>query len=155
MVTNKVTVKNADVNVKALMTALMHASDVKVGYPAETTGAIKHTDTDLYMAELAAIHELGGGRVPPRPFMRQGANIFITRRGLLVPLIKRMLSGKTHVDAVMISAGNYLKSAIESAVQRQDFVPLAAATVNRKGSTEILVDSGEMLDNLDVHLDKL
>lgn len=151
---NRVTVKSY-VDIKAVMTALTFAPDAKVGYPEETTGRVVHEDSDLTMAELAAIQELGEGNIPPRPFMRQGAAIMEDRRGLLVVPVKRLVTGKTHAGRFMATMGLMLKSSIEAAVKRQNFTPLSPVTVAAKGSAEILIDSGEMVDNLDVHLDTL
>lgn len=152
MGTNRVTVKNGDVNVRALLTALTHAKVANVGYPFESTGRVTHADADVPMATLAAWNELGTENVPPRPFMRQGAEILEQRRGLLVPHVKRLASGKIHADKFMAAVGAMLKGSIEAAVARGDFAPLSATTVAAKGSTEILVDSGQMLDSLDVQL---
>lgn len=152
---NRVTVKKTDVNVRALMFALDFAPDAKVGYPAETTGTVQHADADMPMASLAAIHELGTEDIPARPFMRQGADIMAQRRGLLVPHVRRLVQGRMHGGAFMAAVGELLKTSIRGAVRRGDFTPLAPTTVAAKGSSEILVDTGDMLDALDVHLDRL
>lgn len=151
---NRVTVKRTPIDMDALAVALTHAKDAKVGFPEETTGSTIHAEADVPIATLAAWNELGTDATPPRPFMRQGADILVTRRGLVTPHVRNLVRGRTHVDAFMITLGLLLKSSIEAAVKKQDFAPLAPSTVATKGSTEILVDSGEMLDNLDVHLDR-
>lgn len=152
---NKVTLGKTDVNFRALTMALGLAKAAKVGYPIETTGGDIHEEAQVPLATLAAWNELGTENTPPRPFMRQGAEILVARRGLVVPHLRRMLQGKTHGDAFIGAVGLLLKSSIISAVKRQSFTPLAPATVKAKGSSEILIDSGEMIDGLDVHLDRL
>lgn len=147
---NKVTVKKADVDLKGLMTALSLPFDAKVGYPEETTGSREHVDSGLPIAELASFAELGTETSPPRRFMTQGADVLVQRRGLMVPHVKRLASGKYHVGAFLRAAGLLLKGSIEEAVARQDFPPLAQATIAAKGSSEILVDTGEMVESLDV-----
>lgn len=152
---NRVTLGKVDVNVRALMLALTMAKDAKVGYPEETTGSVIHTEADVPIALLAAWNELGTETAPPRAFMRQGTEIMVQRRGLMTVHVRRMVAGKMHGDRFMAAMGNLLKSAIDTAISRGDFPPLAPETVAAKGHSQILVDSGEMRDALDVHLDRL
>lgn len=149
---NRVTVRKTPVDVEALLFALDMAPAAKVGYPIETTGSIEHPDADAPMAQVAAWQENGTETAPPRPFMRQGADVMLQRRGLAVPHVRRLVMGKMHGAAFITAMGMLLKSSIEEAVKRQGFAPLAPATVAAKGSAEILVDSGEMIEHLDVHV---
>ena len=155
MADNRVTLGNVDVDIHALMLALTMAKDAKVGYPEETTGSVIHSEAEVPIATLAAWQELGTENMPPRAFMRQGAEIMVQRRGLMSVHVRRLAAGKMHADRFMIAMGNLLKSSITAAISRGDFPPLAPETVAAKGHAQILVDSGEMRDALDVHLDRL
>lgn len=148
---NSVTVKS-EVDVKALLFALTHAPDAHVGYPRETTGSVKHEEANVPLATLASWHEFGDEGRPARPFMRQGAANLVKRRGLLVPHVRRLVSGRIHAMKFMAVVGTMLKRSIESEIKEQDFAPLSPATIAAKGSSEILVDTGELVDGLDVHL---
>ena len=152
MGTNVVTIRKAQVDIEALGRALTSGAIAKVGFPEETTGSKEHADSDLSMAALAAIHELGKGNVPPRPFMRQGADILVTRRGLIAPHVRRLASGRIGAAAFLTTVGLLLKSSIRAAVDKQDFTPLAPATVEAKGSDQILIETGAMLEALDVFI---
>lgn len=151
---NRVTVKRGDVNVKALMFALDFAPDAKVGYPAETTGPEQHSDSNNSLAEIAAFAELGTENSPPRRFMSQGADIRAQRGGLMVPALNRLFAGKSSVDSFMNTAGQMLKGAMAAAIKRGNFPPLAASTIAAKGSSEILIDTEQMLNSLDVHVER-
>jgi hypothetical protein len=150
---NKVSVGPTDINVRAFLTALTFAPEAKVGYPAETTGPVIHDEAGVPLATLAAWNELGTEDVPPRPFMKQGADIFATQAGLMVPAVRQLAQGRMEGKAFIVAAGLRLKGAIEAAVKRQDFEPLSQVTIDRKGSSEILVDTNEMVNGLDVHIE--
>lgn len=127
--------------------------DVLVGYPKQSTGPKKHHSGHT-MATIAAFNELGHDAVPPRPFMRQGAMIARQRRGLLVPHLRRAIMGRFHGTKFMLTAGYFLKGAILTAVERQNFAPLHPLTIAMKGHDTILIDEGEMVANLDVVIDR-
>lgn len=149
---NRVTSRKTAFTLEKMAMAMMLAPAAKVGYPEETTGSVIHDEADVPLAQLAAWNELGTQFTPPRAFMRQGADMLVMRRGLLTPAVHAFASGRIDSRAFIATVGAHLKGNIQSAIRRQDFAPLAPATIAAKGSDTILIDTSEMVDGLDVHV---
>jgi hypothetical protein len=152
---NRVIEKRGGTSPATLLRALSARSAAKVGYPEETSGSTPHGTSGEPIAAIAAGNELGTERSPPRPFMRQGAAIFASRENLLRPLVRRMIMGNLSGANFVLTAGELMKGNIEEAVARQDFAPLSEVTIDAKGNNTILIDTSEMVANLDVHIDRV
>lgn len=115
-------------------------SALDVGFFATAT-----YDDGTPVASVAATHEFGtsDGRIPERPFMRPALRAMA--RGLGNTLASGMRSnglnlGRREAERI----GEQAVGEIQESITAVNSPPLAPATVARKGSTNPLVDTGEM-----------
>jgi len=149
MATNRVQVKQTTVTLDGLASDLAKLLGAKVGYLADTTGPQTY-DNGLTLASNAAIHEFGGGNVPPRPFMRTGAEAFDQQDRAIGSILTGVIDGKVQPKEGSNRLGVILQTEIKRAIRGGDFAPLKAATIKRKGSSAPLIDTGRLRQGVDV-----
>jgi hypothetical protein len=156
-----ISVKVTDRGLRASVRAVFGArnSSVKVGIfgdkgdqDVETADGSPST---ISVAELAAIHEFGLG-VPERPFLRTyfDSNIGRIQRSLLnlmsTAIQKAISSGRPIEDKdrkrILDRIGLLMQSEIQAKLAKGDLelTPLAQATIDRKGSSTPLIDTGQL-----------
>ena len=121
-------------------------TSVEVGVFAEGKGAAMHGDSGFTVAQIAAVHELGAGNVPARPFvqpaMDQGRDS-ITRQ--LRDTAIRILDGKD-VDSELDAFGAFGAALVQAYIRENDIPPpLAQSTIDAKGSSRALINTGQMV----------
>lgn len=101
-------------------------------------------------AEIAAVHEFGSqdGHIPERSFLRA---TFRDQRDKLIAIqakaCKALLADKVTVRRALELIGAWGAGAVKAYITRGDnLLPLAAATIKRKGSSRPLVDTGQMVN---------
>lgn len=115
---------------------------VNVGFPAS---AGQHDEAEMNVASLAAVHEFGAGNVPERSFLRVAIRnnrekyVLLNRQNLAL-----IVRGQMGIDQALGQLGELAKSDVQMEITEGDFAPLSAATINRKGSSKPLIDSGQM-----------
>lgn len=118
---------------------------LSVGVPDDAGG----TDGELSMTELAAVHEFGtmDGHVPERSYLRStltmNQNKYVKE---LDDATERVLfKGKKAEDELM-KLGEMVRGDIVKRIQNDELgVPLEDSTVERKGSSLPLVDTGALV----------
>jgi len=117
-------------------------SKVKVGY-LNTAG--DHTEAEMPMYELARIHEFGLGNAPARPHLRPTVDEGRRKYRLLSrKLAAQRLAGrisKRQADTVL---GETAKQDVQERITDLDSPPNTKATIKRKGSSNPLIDTGEL-----------
>lgn len=114
---------------------------VHVGFPEG--GPDK--ENGISVAGVAAVHEFGGGSVPERPFMRTGI-----RRGqpdqakLNTANLKAVVRGDLTVPQALGQLGLMAATQVQREIVEGDFAALQETTINRKGSSKPLIDTGQM-----------
>ncbi len=103
-----------------------------------------HGKARISVAELAAIHEFGLG-VPERSFLRgwlaeKGANV----GEALVRLTKRHGPGPIALELW----GQWAAGSIQQRIAKQIPPPLAKVTIDRKGSSIPLIDTGQLRSSI-------
>ena len=111
---------------------------VKAGFPAG------QTDTDI--VDRAIWNHYGTSRgIPPRPFMLNA--IRKNRRVLLQGLkdiAEGVFRGETTLEIEMTKLGAFAQGLIQKEITDLKDPPNAPATIKAKGSSNPLIDSGEM-----------
>lgn len=104
------------------------------------------------IAQYAYWNEVGveskngkGWKIPPRPFMRGWAdsnkeNIKQTMQSVA----QAVSSGKMNSEEAVERLGKHCQDGMQSYIRRGDFVPNSPVTIERKGSSTPLIDSGDM-----------
>lgn len=118
---------------------------VNVGFPEG-----KREPDGTPVALVAAVHEFGAPSVgiPERPFLR----IAIQRNRLKYVRLNRinlvkMLRGQTTVEEALGQLGEMAKGDVQTEIRNGDFTPLRPATIRRKGSSQPLIDTGQMIQS--------
>ena len=126
---------------------------VKVGIPAES---ITYPDgTDLTM--VAAVNEFGSldGRIPERSYLRstlvEKANKF--RAFWRRKNAKEILLGETTPTAVLNILGQIAQAEVQKKIVALAEPPNAESTVERKGSSNPLVDTGLLRQSIRYEVD--
>jgi hypothetical protein len=122
-------------------------SHVKVGV---LSGGGKSAD-GLSMVELAAIHEFGAPRagIPERSFIRAAMRANESEyRAVAARLSGAYVTGKISYQRALELLGVWGATAIKKYITAGSNIapPLQAATVQRKGSTRPLVDTGQLVN---------
>lgn len=120
-----------------------------VGYLKETTGGQTYPN-GWTLAENAALHELGEGNVPPRDFMRQGADRFEKDDRTIAKIITGLVEGRTTPTMASNGLGVLLQNHVRQALRTGKFAPLDPRTIQRKGSSKPLIDTGKLRQGVDV-----
>lgn len=115
---------------------------VNVGYP----DGPKEEGTSVAM--IAAVHNFGVPEkgIPERPFMTQGIAHGRERFNALnrrnIPLV---LQGQMTTDQALGQLGAMAVGAIQQEIKNGEFKALKQSTMDEKGSTRPLIDTGQML----------
>ena len=107
----------------------------------------KHPDSDLSMAELAALHEYGTKDIPERSFIRaplESSRADVKR--MMHKAAVAVVSGKVTPRASLEILGQWGVTTIRKWVTvGSRLAPNAPSTIKRKGSARPLVDTGRLL----------
>lgn len=122
-------------------------TQVKVGFPAgKSDGAvINRAIWNHYGTRGGASGGGWGGPIPPRPFILQ--TIRNHRRKYLEALktsASKLVRGETTLLTVMNKLGVQVQGDIQAEIDSGNFVPNSPTTVEMKGSSRPLIDTGEM-----------
>lgn len=137
---------------------------VKVGFPAGKTG--RHPGGLVDIVQIAIWNHFGtkgsgkgfskkglggktfggfGGPIPPRPFITVAVFRHRTEiRRLLKKIYLDILHGKTTAEIGLSKLGQYGVNIIQDAIKGGGFAPNSPLTIAIKGSSNPLIDSGNM-----------
>lgn len=154
----KITVK--DHGAIAMLSRLLEGGALKVGVLAEDA-AEQHEDADgepsgLTVGEIAEIHEFGLGSVPRRSFLAGWADenadqikTVITRGG------QALARGKLgSIDQLLEQIGVWAVGSIQARIATNIPPPLSPITIQRKGSSVALIDSGQLRSSISYKVDE-
>ena len=128
-------------------TAITGPMSVKAGFPAG--------QADSLTLNKAIWNEFGtrggasgggwGGPIPERPFMRNAARTnMLSYVNILKSQVSALVTGKTTTRAILSKFGVLMVGDIQKEMASGSFAPNSAVTVERKGSSRPLIDTGEM-----------
>lgn len=121
----------------------LQRSEVAVGIVG-TEAQTKHPDSDLTLAEVAAVNEYGSddGHIPERPAHRNCAEDNQAEIAKNTQnAISAVLSG-AKAQAVMDRLGVWYTGKVKQAIADFDTPPNAPATIRAKGANNPLIDTG-------------
>lgn len=132
---------------KKLPTGISGASKVKVGFPAGQSDGrvIMRAIWNEFGTRGGASGGGWGGPVPERPFMRNAmrANEGKYRDAMRTSAAK-ILDGSTTLASVLTRLGILAQGDIQGEITSLRSPPNAPVTIERKGSSNPLIDTGEM-----------
>lgn len=151
----KVDVKVRDRGLNKLLEvarSLPGKASVKVGVFAGAGTGGDTREGGLTNVEIAAIHEFGAAEanIPERSFIRATFDRNGPKyRAMIVKLLPRVLAGKLDLDAMLDIVGQQIVADINNYVRGEGVPPpLAQATIDRKGSSRALIDTGRLLASI-------
>lgn len=144
-------VRDKDMGYAAIMRALKReakAATVDVGFFDET------------QATKAAANEFGTDTQPERAFFAPAVDTnerAIKRtmaQGIGDAIDRARNTGRLDLEAALIPAGEQLQAAVKDSIRNFSGAPLDPDTIAAKGSDRPLVDSGDMLEAVEVRTDR-
>lgn len=151
------TVRTTDTGWKERLARLQAAErdaarwEVVVGVLADGKGGALAEGGDLVVLDLATIHEFGStdGRVPQRSFLRawvdeNHAQVLEWQRAMM----RAVAAGELDVPLALERLGLKIAGAIQAFMATSIPPPNAPATIERKGSSTTLIDSGQLRSSI-------
>ena len=126
---------------------------VHVGVLATGAGAQRVEGSDISVVELAAIHEFGSpaAGIPERSFIRSTLQVHEREalRHKTAELCRAVILGAMSVDQALNLLGVWATAAIRRSITTGKITPpLKQATIDRKGSSRPLVDTGQLINSI-------
>lgn len=113
------------------------------------------------LAEIAAAHEYGTAVIPQRSWIRRTFTDQLDElKGMQTKLSKALLDGKMDVLRAMSLLGTWGAAAIKATVTQGRVTPkleesaAGLRTIERKGSSQTLIDTGQMVNSVTWVVDK-
>lgn len=123
----------------------------------------QHDGTDVTVAEIAATHEFGAGRIPARSFLRKtfdDKEAYI--RGILDDGVSDVIAERYTPEQVMDRVGMVVRGAVQTTIQAGIAPPLSAQTIAAReakashggglqsmaGRHTPLIDSGQLISSV-------
>ena len=134
--------------VHGLITRLKDIKGKSVGVGIIDAG--KHeTSDDKTVATIAYEHEFGTNKVPERSFMRA---TFLEQQDAIIALQKRIFQG-IQKDTISIEQGlgilgEFFSGEIKEKIIEISSPPNSAETIEKKGSSNPLIDTGQMKNSI-------
>lgn len=69
-------------------------------------------------------------------------------------IIRGVILGKQPAQDGLNQIGNYIEGLVKKKIKNGPFVPLSPATINRKGSSKPLIDTGHLRQSIRYIIDK-
>ena len=141
--------------VQGLLERIAALGDPKVyiGIPSSTNARQGASNN----ATIAAVHELGAPTrgIPARPFliptMQNNADKYTT---LMAQGFRNALQDKEKAAEVYEKIGLVASSDVKDYIVSGQFVPLKESTIDRKGSSKPLIDTGELRNSISYEVRK-
>lgn len=125
---------------------------VLVGVPASVT-----ENDGTPMALVAAVHEYGVPEkgIPERSFIRTALQKNLARyKALNRANLAKVVAGKLSVEQALGQLGMMAKADIQDNIRSGTFAPLKQATIDSKGSSKPLIDTGNLRQSINYELEK-
>ncbi len=145
-----VKVKDRDRGLKKLKRNLKNTGKhfVKVGIFGDSASEA-HAGTQKSNVEIAGFQEFGTSRIPTRSFIRATVDAEEAKiRKLQVQLGRKVLQGKTTEVQGLSVMGVFLQGAIQKRIQGGISPALSPKTIQRKGSSKTLIDTGQLVQSI-------
>lgn len=126
---------------------------VYVGIPSSENARVGATNN----ATIAAVHELSAPSrgIPARPFLiptiKNNADKYVQ---LMAQGFKTALQDKSKADEVYEKIGLVASNDVKDYIVSGNFVPLKESTIDRKGSSKPLLDTGELRNSISYEVGK-
>jgi hypothetical protein len=114
--------------------------EVQVGFQADS-GVYENGST---VAEIAAYNELGTSSIPPRPFMQQSFENHESELQSACDQVNETINSGGSAESALDQLGVVCKGLVQMEILDGGFEPNDPATIKKKGSSQPLIDTGQM-----------
>lgn len=133
-----------------LLRRYKNESVLAVGYPSSETGSLRYPDGTSVVL-VAAVNNFGSSSmgIPARPFMIEGAAPAIEATApIAAALIPALNAGTATVEDILGDMGPFAEAAFKEKLTDGPWEPNAPLTVDLKGSSTPLIDTGLLRNSL-------
>lgn len=124
---------------------------VAVGFVGESAWQPKEDEdgpsADVTVVDVATFNEFGTNRIPARPFVRTTFEMNEKKFVSIIRQIKiQLATGNVAIKDGLSLVGLFAQSEIQKTIGKSDslFEPNAPSTIEKKGSSKPLIDTGQM-----------
>ncbi len=125
---------------------------VAIGIQGPDAAAVVHDSSDLSNVALASIHEFGAplAGIPERSFVRSTFDAKNKTWTRLIASLAKKIYGATPQgpQRVLGLVGEKAKSDMQNTINRGIAPPLKQETIDRKGSSKPLIDTGQLKQSI-------
>jgi hypothetical protein len=150
-----VKIKDTDKGAQKYVARLLADGALSVGVLGGDASA-KHEESDLTVADVAEIHEFGLGSAPRRSFLAGWADE--NKEQITTVVIKggqALARGKVEtVDQLLEQIGVWAVGGIQTRMANNIPPPLAPQTIQRKGSSVALIDTGQLRSSISYRVEQ-
>lgn len=142
-------IKKTNLSLSDIKKQLKNAA-IKVGVPKSTGSAI-HEDSSITIAGLAMVHEFGSParNIPERSFIRSTVQ---AKRNIIKKLFiqqgKKIMDGQVSTKDGLSIVGEFMQGEIKKTIVALKTPPNKPSTIKKKGSSNPLVDTGQLLQSI-------
>jgi hypothetical protein len=139
--------------------ALMDGSYTKIGFPEngivkQTSKSSKKKDHITEMSDMvtiASVHEFGAPNrnIPERSFLRSTYDENIAKiKDIQEKELNKIIAGRTTVNMSLSKLGEWFTAKVKRKIRDIKTPPNKPATIKRKGSSNPLIDTGQMIQTV-------
>ena len=125
---------------------------VRVGVLADKGGSAGHGDSGMTVLQVATIHEFGApaAGIPERSFIRRAATDKEPEVAKMSARAARdVVEGRKTSERALDVLGTWFSAEVKKTITEQDIPPpLQSSTIERKGSSKPLVDTGQLVQSI-------
>lgn len=132
------------------------ATKMKFGILGSGLGGKRHKGVKLTIVEIGSVHEFGAPSVniPERSFIRK---TFDDKQGEVADVAEEFfgqyIMGDISYDAATKGVGEFVKGLIQTTMRDLSSPALKAITIQLKGSSQPLIDTGQLLDSIEYEVE--
>lgn len=117
----------------------------KVGYIKD-----KQYENGFSLIENAIVQEFGNDKIPSRPFIRKT----LKKKESWIELFDNLLSENLTLRQILLQVANQVRSDMIASIDSNIPPPNAKSTIQQKGSSHTLIDTGLLRGSIQVELVK-
>lgn len=132
-------------------------SIIKVGIIEKNGGAI-HTDSNLTVAQVGAIHEFGvpENNIPKRSFIREPIiNEQKKINGFIKMKFSQVAQNSMTATTALNQIGLFVSGINQKSFVKNNWTPNSPVTVQIKGSSKPLIDTGQLRQSISYSVEKI
>lgn len=146
------TIRDTDNGARKMLKNLQQEITIRVGVQG-TEASAAHAGAENTVADIASKHEFGID-VPQRSFIRDWFDQKIKENKKILDVIPRIMASGKSIDQAIEQVGEKFVASIKLRIKAHIPPPLSDITVDLKGSSTPLVNTGQLISSI-THVHKI